>query len=46
MADDGVVSVQAAKAHPDRWYDVFGRPVVKPLSKGVYIREGKKILVK
>ena len=33
-------------ADSDRWYDMQGRRIEKPLKKGLYIRNGKKVVVK
>ena len=30
----------------ERWYDLNGRPVEKPATKGVYIHDGKKVVIK
>ena len=41
----GIVEVNRESAASDTWYDLQGRPVTQP-GKGVYIRNGKKIIVK
>ena len=41
----GIIEVNREAAAPDTWYDLQGRPVTQP-GKGVYIRNGKKIIVK
>ena len=30
----------------DKWYDLSGRRVTKPTTKGVYIKNGKKVIIK
>lgn len=32
--------------HSDKWYTIQGQPVGKPSAKGVYINDGRKIVVK
>lgn len=41
----GIVEVNREAAAPDTWYDLQGWPVAQP-GKGVYIRNGRKIIVK
>ena len=35
----------AAPMTDDQWYDLLGRPVDKPTQSGIYIRQGKKVVV-
>ena len=41
-----IVSVEGADADSEAYYDLQGRRVLQPLTKGVYIHKGKKIIVK
>ena len=37
--------INDSESEADRWYDLMGRPVVNP-SSGIYIRNGRKIIVR
>ena len=41
---NGVIGVK--EVNDDSWYDLSGRKVTKPTKKGVYILNGKKVVVK
>ena len=43
--EDGIEEVRG-KTEDGRWYDLSGKPVTKPRQNGIYIHNGKKILVK
>ena len=40
----GLVDVDAPQTD-DTWFDVLGRPVSQPVQGGLYIREGKKVVM-
>ena len=41
-----VLRVKSEEFAPAQWYDLSGRRVSKPAKKGVYIKNGKKVVVK
>ena len=42
---DGIREIVNSKPSSGEWFDLFGRPIVnRKLSRGIYIRDGKKIL--
>lgn len=48
FSDDGTTGINAIGHSPlsiDHFFDLQGRPVVKP-GKGIYVKEGKKVVVK
>ena len=43
----GIASTTMPDASTQKWYDLYGRPVTgEPVSKGIFITGGKKILIK
>ncbi|MBP3512838.1 MAG: beta-N-acetylhexosaminidase [Prevotella sp.] len=42
---DGIVSVQAGRAQGEL-YDLEGRKVARPVKEGVYIRDGRKVVIR
>jgi hypothetical protein len=43
--EDGIDEVRG-ETEDGAWYDLSGKPVTKPRQNGIYIRGGKKVLVK
>ena len=43
---DGISNVIAPQATDGQWYDLRGVPVAVPQKKGVYIKNGRKYLLK
>jgi len=46
MSISGIDAVNSDTAASDRWTDMQGRCLASPKSKGLYIRNGKKVIVK
>ena len=46
MYISGIDTVNSDSVTPDRWTDMQGRRVAKPQSKGLYIKNGKKVVVR
>ena len=46
MSISGIDAVNSDTAASDRWTDMQGRCLANPKSKGLYIRNGKKVIVK
>ncbi len=42
----GIDAVEQGQSAPQGCYDLSGRQIVKPLQRGIYIVNGKKLLVK
>ena len=42
----GISAVSGLPADNGDWYDLNGRKIAKPTKKGVYIKDGKKVVVK
>jgi hypothetical protein len=45
LVDDGIENVTTGKQSSSDYYDLQGRKVKKPV-KGLYINDGKKVVVK
>ena len=43
--EDGIEEVRG-ETEDGAWYDLSGKPVTKPRQNGIYIRGGKKVLMK
>jgi hypothetical protein len=43
---DGIYSVNSDKATTDEWLDLQGRRIAPPTKKGLYIRNGKKTIIR
>ncbi len=47
MDSNGMTSITMPNATTPQWYDLFGRHIEgEPVSKGIFITRGKKILIK
>ena len=46
VAATGIQNVKAANRNDGRYYTLDGRPVEQPTQKGLYIRNGKKVVIK
>ncbi len=44
--DTGLTGITPSPAQPDTYYDLTGRKLSNPAQKGVYIRGGRKVLVR
>ena len=42
----GIDAVSVKANDTDKWFDLMGRRIAKPTAKGIYIHNGKKILLK
>lgn len=43
---DAIVPLQPSETNDNTWYDLTGRPVTGHPQRGIYIRDGKKVLVR
>ena len=47
FGDDQIVNGKSSNGKSDEWYDLQGRKLEgKPTQKGIYINNGKKVVVK
>ena len=42
----GIRTIENGKSTSDNWFDLNGRRIEKPAAKGVYVKNGKKVVVK
>lgn len=42
----GISAIDADNHQDDRWYDLMGNRINKPTRKGLYVRNGRKVVVK
>ena len=42
----GIRTIENGKSASDNWFDLNGRRIKKPATKGVYVKNGKKVVVK
>jgi hypothetical protein len=43
---DGINGVTSDQVGTEKWFDMQGRRIDKPTKKGLYIRDGKKVVIK
>jgi hypothetical protein len=43
---EAINDIELGSNDDNQWYDINGRAVAAPKSKGIYIRNGKKVMVK
>ena len=43
---EAINDIELGSNNDNQWYDINGRAVAAPKSKGIYIRNGKKVMVK
>ena len=46
MTGTGIAEIDGNDDTSDKWYDTRGRRIAKPTTKGLYIKNGKKVVVK
>ena len=46
MTGTGIAEIDGDDDTSDKWYDMRGRRIAKPTTKGLYIKNGKKVVVK